>query len=176
MFPQWKSSIWALGNNCKEVANTITRGSFLDWTFIYVTEILEKMAKTNCPWGTRKIAMTKSTFAVSTNQKKAKINEEVLQELSWISTDVGLLMKQNQVQVNVVNHQSPRALIYDEPCSKEDTYFAKDHMGGFQTNDQGSNQEYWYQGQENQGQNYNRDNTYRDNNLGGYYDRNRGHD
>lgn len=43
--------------------------------------------------GAKEKSMTKNFFSVSTNSDLAKINERVMQELAWISTNVGLLMK-----------------------------------------------------------------------------------
>lgn len=76
--------------------------------------------------------MTKSSFTARTNPEQAKIIEKVLQELAWISTNVGLLMKWNQEQVNVVSHQQPRAPIYEKSCSKEDTFLWQIRWGVFE--------------------------------------------
>lgn len=43
---------------------------------------------------------------MSTNTEQAKKNQEMLQELVWISTNVSLLMKQNQEWVNAVSQQA----------------------------------------------------------------------
>lgn len=57
----------ALDDNCKEVADTITRGSFLDCTVPIVAERLEKIEKTKHAWGKRDKSTTKSSFVVSTD-------------------------------------------------------------------------------------------------------------
>lgn len=92
----WGSFYEALDNNCKVVANTIIRGSFLDCPFPIVAEQQEKVAKTNDAWGTMDKSMKKSSFSVSTNSEQDKINEDVMEDLSRISNNVGLLMKQIQ--------------------------------------------------------------------------------
>lgn len=46
-------------------------------------------------------------------------------------------MKQSQEQVNAVNHQPPRAPIYEEPYHEGDTCSVTDQIGGFWTNYRG---------------------------------------
>lgn len=71
----------ALKYNYKAVVNTITKGSFLDYTFAGITQRLERVAKTNHAWGIRDSAITKSSFSISDNPEQANMNIEVLQEL-----------------------------------------------------------------------------------------------
>lgn len=61
----------------------------MDFTFAKIARRLERVAKINRAWGIRDSKMTRSSFSISTNLEQAKINQEVLQELSWISANVG---------------------------------------------------------------------------------------
>lgn len=54
----------------------------MDCTFAEASQRLEKVAKTNHAQGTRDTKTTRSYFLVSTNLEQAKINHDVLQELS----------------------------------------------------------------------------------------------
>lgn len=50
----------ALYENCKVVAGTITKGPFLNCTFVEVAQRLERVAKTNRAWDTRESTTTKA--------------------------------------------------------------------------------------------------------------------
>lgn len=60
-----------------------------------------------------------------------------------------VVIKQKHERVNAVIHQPPHAPMYEESYFEEDACFVNDHIGGFHTNAQGSNQDYWRQGQGN---------------------------
>ena len=80
--------------------------------------------------------------------------------------DLGLVLKhviRGAEKVNVVNYLSKPPLPNDEHYYEEDFYAVNDHTLGFRPNTQGSNQENWRQGQENQDRiyvNYNCDGNY----------------
>lgn len=78
----------------------------MDYTFAEAVQRLERVAKTNKAQSTRDTKTTRSSFSMSTNTDQAKKNQEMLQELVWISTNVSLLMKQNQEWVNAVSQQA----------------------------------------------------------------------
>ena len=80
--------------------------------------------------------------------------------------ELGLVLKHVGVgaeKVNAVNYLSKPPLPNDEHYYEEDFYAVNDHTLGFRPNAQGSNQENWRQGQENQDRiyvNYNCDGNY----------------
>lgn len=85
----------ALDHNEKEVANTITEGSFMDCIFFEETQRFERVEKMSSAWATRDTKMIKSSFSIGNNLKQVKFNQEVLYVLERVNDNIGLLMKQN---------------------------------------------------------------------------------
>lgn len=127
----------ALDDNGKAMADTIIRGSFMDYTYVETAQRLEKVAKTNRAWGTRDSKTTRSSFSIGTNPKQVKLNQEVFQEPARININIGLLMKQKQERVNLVSYQGS-APGYDDYNYEEDACYVNEQMEGFRTNDLGS--------------------------------------
>ena len=83
--------------------------------------------------------------------------DEIRDDMAQMRDELGLVLKhvtRGVEKVNVVNYLSKPPPPTDEYYYEEDSYSVNNQTGGFQPKSQGSNQENWHQGQENQGRNY----------------------
>ena len=116
--------------------------------------------------------------------------DEICEAMSQFRTELGLGLKHvtwGAEKINVVNYLSKPPPPHDECYYKEDSYAVNEQTGGFRVSAQGSHQDNWRHGQENQVRsygkynrdghyvrdgNYNRDNNFNRSNYSNRNDRN----
>lgn len=68
---------------------------------------------------------------MSVSLEKAKINNEIVQQLAQLRTSVDLVVKQTQESVHAVVHQPPRVPMYGNLYFNDNACFVRDQALGF---------------------------------------------
>ena len=100
-------------------------------TFAEASEKMDRVAKTNRAWSTRYSETTKSSFSTKAKPSSSLPNEELLQEIAQLRTDLQVAIKNiGHEKVNAVDLQG-RAPSHDDYDYEEDAYYVNDQQGGF---------------------------------------------